>query len=74
MRKLQKAADAHKVEKERSVNMHSSVKIVADQAEVKIRQQNEELQELHVKSEQMSTKLKSIEAENKKLKGRCIIS
>ena len=61
MRKLQKAAETHKQEKDRSMKLTTSVKASADMAELTIKQQNEEIKALQAQTESLSRKVKKIE-------------
>jgi len=70
LRKLNKATEAAKLEKQQSIHMQASIKTQHAQAEVTIKQQAEEIQGLYDTTDELKKKIDKLEGK----KGRCVIS
>lgn len=72
LRKLNKVTEAAKLEKQQSIHMQLSIKSQQQQAELTIKQQSEEIQQLYDTNDELKRKLAALES--KKKGGGCVLS
>ena len=70
LRKLTKATEVAKLERQQSTNMVASIKSQHDRAEVTIKQQSEELKSLYDENENLKAKVAKLESK----RSNCVIS
>lgn len=72
LRKLGKATEAAKLEKQQSMHAQQSIKSQYTQAELTIKQQSEEIKGLYDSTDELKAKIAALEAKNKKKS--CVVS